>query len=96
MEDEWIVRSVSKLDSAGPAGEPAMERRSPDPREREAVSAEDGCQSGWWSGSVVGDGRFTTARRMKQGDLPGARGWKIGTAHPPGRSQSTHSSDEAG
>ena len=31
---------MSELDSAVPSGEPAIQRRSPDPREREAHGAE--------------------------------------------------------
>jgi len=46
-------------------------------------------RSGGWSRKAL------KARRVKQGDLRGARG-KTERVEPPRRSQSTHSSDEAG
>ena len=54
-----VVRNVSKLDSATLTGEPAMQRRSPDLREREAQDAEGlGAKAIMGGSGVVGDGRL--------------------------------------
>ena len=64
-----------KLDSAGPYGEPPVDRRSPDPRKREAHDAEGRCQSD----RVVRQGgwrqRAAKAGQVKRRDLRGSRVW---------------------
>jgi len=64
-----------ELDSAGPYGEPPMDRRSPEPRKRRAHDAEGRCQSD----RVVRQGgwrqRAAKAGHVKRRDLRGRRVW---------------------
>jgi hypothetical protein len=105
-----VVRSESKLDSAMLTGEPARERRSLYLCEQEAHDAEGlgvkAIMGGSW---VVGDGRLwrdgtrearRPARRKKekgsQGTALRKERYRPTGSRLPRRSQSTHSSDEAG
>ena len=84
MEGDGAVRSESKLDSAVLTGEPAIERRSPGPRKREAHDAEGlGAKAvmgavGWLE--TEGSGGI---ERVKRGDLRGARGEGTSRYRPP-------------
>jgi len=103
------VRSESKLDSATLTGEPAVERRSLYLCEQEAHDAEGlGAKAVMGGSGVVGDGRLwrdrtrearRPARRKRRKDSevpPSARSRTGQGIAPPRRSQSTHSSEEAG